>query len=131
MTSVKRPRLLSFAGVILMAQSATLALIVLIGLIVGSSVKLTWSGRMPQIGAMSLAEMVVLMLLSVVLGFLGKGLWRGRPLARHAAYALFALPGLIAIIVRRDVLAIPVWLILVSLAGWYLYCKPNVQRYFS
>ena len=67
----------------------------------------------------------------VFAAYLGPGLLKGKPMARHVAFGTYITIPLVLIIAFRQWSEIP-WAILCYLiVGTYLYAKPNVCTFFE
>ena len=63
--------------------------------------------------------------------YVGPGLWRGYPMARHVAFATYAGVPLVFLVFHRAWSEIPWLIIFCAIVGGYFYAKPNVREFFD
>ena len=63
--------------------------------------------------------------------YVGPGLWKGKPMARHVAFGTYVAFPLVMIIALKEWSVIPGTTICYIIVGGYLYAKPNVHNFFE
>ncbi len=127
----KRPFVLGVFAFILSAQALLLPIMFLVFLLTPSTSPITYNGVEVPMGEVRLEVLGTILIWFAFAAYVGPGLWKGNPMARHVAFATYAVVPLIYITFHQAWTEIP-WLILCcAIVGGYLYAKPNVCDFFE
>ncbi|RLA46150.1 MAG: hypothetical protein DRR42_18675 [Gammaproteobacteria bacterium] len=127
----KRPFVLAVIAVILSGQAVILPILFFIFVFSPSNSPITYNGEQVLMGQVRFEVVGTIMIWFAIAAYVGPGLWKGNPMARHVAFGTYAGLPLIFIIVQQAWAEIP-WLIFCcAIVGWYLYVKPNVRGFFE
>lgn len=127
----KRPFLLGLFAFVLSGQVVVLPIVFIAFLLIPSDSPVNFNGVDVPMGEVRLEMLATMVIWFALAGFVGPGLWKGRPTARHVAFGMYAGSGLVLMLVQ------PTWsnlfcAIFGCLAvGGYLYAKPNVRTFFE
>jgi len=127
----KRPFVLGFVSLILRLQAMMLPILLLVLLVAPSSSPINYNGERVPIGSVRLEMLAIMLIWFVFAAYIGPGLWKGKPIARHVAFGTYAGFGLFLLLVQPTWFNL-LWVIFCCLiVGGYLYAKPNVREFFE
>ena len=127
----KRPFVLGFFALILSMQAIVLPILIVVLLLTPSTSPINYNGLEVPIGTVRLEMLAIMLVWLVFAAFLGPGLWKGKPVARHVAFGTYAGFGLILVTIQRTWPNL-IWVAFCCLiVGGYLYAKRNVRSWFD
>ena len=127
----KRPFVLGFFSLILSLQAVVLPILLLVLLVTPASSPINYNGERVPIGTVRLEMLGIMLIWFVIAAFVGPGLWKGKPIARHVAFGAYVGFGLI-LMIAQPTWSNFLWVIFCCLlVGGYLYAKPNVRSFFE
>jgi peptidoglycan/LPS O-acetylase OafA/YrhL len=127
----KRPFIIGAFALILSGQALLLPIIFVVLLLMPSTSPVTYNGVGTSIGEVRLQLLSALGIWFAFAAYVGPGLWKGNPIARHVAFATYAGLPLIFFAFHQAWKEIPWLLICCAVVGGYLYVKPNVREFFE
>jgi len=127
----KRPFVLGLFALILSMQAVVVPIFIFVFLVMPPTSPINYNGQEIPIGSIRLEVLGMMVVWFAFAAYVGPGLWRGKPMARHVAFGTYVALSLIAISAYRQWSEIP-WLITFYLiVGGYLYGKLNVRTFFE
>ena len=127
----KRPFVLRVFAFILCGQALLLPILFLAVLLTPATSPVNYNGVEVPIGDVRFQMLGSMLVWFAIAAYIGPGLWRGNPIARHVAFGTYVAIPLAMVIAYRRWSEIS-WLIFCYLiVGTYLYAKPNVRRFFQ
>ena len=127
----KRPFVLGVFAFILSGQAIILPMLFLGFLLTPSTSPINYNGVDVPMGEVRSELLGTMLIWFVFAAYIGPGLWKGKPMARHIAFGSYVSILSIMIIVLRDWLVVPWAIVCVLIVGGYLYAKSNVRSFFE
>jgi len=127
----KRPLVLGFFSLILSLQAIVLPILLLVFLVTPSSSLIDYNGEQVPIGSIRLEMLATMLIWFAFAAFVGPGLWKGKPIARHVAFGTYAGFG-VFLMFMQPTWSNFLWVVFCFLiVGGYLYAKRNVRVFFE
>ena len=127
----KRPFVLGVFAFILSWQAMILPIVFLAFLLTPSTSPINYNGVDVPMGEVRFEVLGTMLIWFVFAAYVGPGLWKGKPMARHVAFGTYVSVSLITIIVSKEWSEFPWAIFCYLIVGGYLYAKPNVRSFFE
>ena len=127
----KRPFVLGVFAFILSVQAIILPILLFIVLLSPSDWPVNYNGVEVPLGDVRLTILGTMLVWFAFAAYVGPGLWKGKPMARHVAFGTYVAVPLVMISVYQQWSEIPWAIICYLIVGGYLYAKPNVRLFFE
>lgn len=127
----ERPTFLILAELFVLVQSCAILIMIYFAAFATPDSTIQLTGEPMRVGDIRHKAFIVLALALAFSIYVGLGVWRGNPIARHFFVGLFVMVMFIQTFVREAYVEIPVVILVCGVVGWYFYAKSNVRRYFD
>lgn len=127
----KRPFVLGVFAFILTGQAIILPILLLVALLTPSDSPVNYNGVDVPMGDVRFQMLGTMLVWFVFAGYVGPGLWRGKPMARDVAFGTYVAIPLVLIVAHEQWSEIPWAIFCYAIVGAYLYAKPNVRSWFD
>ncbi len=127
----KRPFVLGAFAFILSMQAFILPILLLVFLLTPATSPINYNGEKVPIGEVRLEMLSTMLVWLAFAAYVGPGLWKGKPMARHVAFGTYVALPLAMTIAFQQWSQIPWLIICYAIVGGYLYAKPNVRAWFD
>ncbi|MEM8815741.1 MAG: hypothetical protein AAGE85_07920, partial [Pseudomonadota bacterium] len=123
----KRPFVLGGFALIIWGQAFVLPILFFMFLLAPSDSPVSVSGVDVPMGEIRFQALSTMLIWFVFAAYVGPGLWRGKPKARHVAFAVYVAIPLVFIVASQEWNDIA-WMVVCDLiVGGYLYAAPGVR----
>ena len=127
----ERPKLLILAELFVLVQSCAILIMIYFAALATPDSTIQFTGEPMRVGDIRLKALIVLALALALSIYVGLGVWRGDPIARHLFVGLFVMIVLLETFIRDAFIEIPLVVLVCGVVGWYFYGKSNVRSFFS
>lgn len=127
----ERPKFLIVAELFLLVQSCAILIMIYFAALATPDSTIQLTGEPMRVGDIRLKALIVLALALAFSIYVGLGVWRGNPIARHLFVGLFVMIVFLETFVRGAFIEIPLVVLVCGVVGWYFYAKSNVRSFFD